>query len=81
MPKIVDHDLYRKELLYKCFDLFVEKWRMLDYTAGKNAVLLRSGQQSSGRVIGIDENGLLIMSINGESRKFSSGELSLRLLE
>ena len=25
MPKIVDHDLYRKELLYKCFDLFVEK--------------------------------------------------------
>ena len=63
------------------FDLFVEKWRMLDYTAGKNAVLLRSGQQSSGRVIGIDENGLLIMSINGESRKFSSGELSLRLLE
>jgi AcrR family transcriptional regulator len=25
MPKIVDHDLYRKELLGKCFDLFAEK--------------------------------------------------------
>ncbi|PAX51205.1 TetR/AcrR family transcriptional regulator [Brunnivagina elsteri] len=25
MPKIVDHDLYRKELLDKCFDLFAEK--------------------------------------------------------
>jgi AcrR family transcriptional regulator len=25
MPKIVDHDLYRKELLSKCFDLFAEK--------------------------------------------------------
>jgi BirA family biotin operon repressor/biotin-[acetyl-CoA-carboxylase] ligase len=63
------------------FDSFRERWQKLDYTAGKNARLLRSGQQISGRVIGIDENGLLIMSINGESRKFSSGELSLRLLE
>ncbi|MBW4688171.1 MAG: TetR/AcrR family transcriptional regulator [Komarekiella atlantica HA4396-MV6] len=25
MPKIVDHDLYRKELLAKCFDLFAQK--------------------------------------------------------
>lgn len=25
MPKIVDHDLYRKELLHQCFDLFAEK--------------------------------------------------------
>jgi AcrR family transcriptional regulator len=25
MPKIVDHELYRKELLSKCFDLFAEK--------------------------------------------------------
>ncbi|MBD2385154.1 TetR/AcrR family transcriptional regulator [Cylindrospermum sp. FACHB-282] len=25
MPKIVDHELYRKELLGKCFDLFAEK--------------------------------------------------------
>jgi AcrR family transcriptional regulator len=25
MPKIVDHDLYRKELLSQCFDLFAEK--------------------------------------------------------
>ncbi|MBD6614780.1 TetR/AcrR family transcriptional regulator [Komarekiella sp. 'clone 1'] len=25
MPKIVDHDLYRKELLGKCFDLFAQK--------------------------------------------------------
>ncbi len=24
MPKIVDHDLYRRELLSKCFDLFAE---------------------------------------------------------
>lgn len=63
------------------FDSFREKWRMLDYTAGKNAILLQSGQQSSGRVVGIDENGLLIMSIKGKTRKFSSGELNLRLLE
>ncbi|MBE9227541.1 TetR/AcrR family transcriptional regulator [Phormidium sp. LEGE 05292] len=25
MPKIVDHDVYRRELLNKCFDLFAEK--------------------------------------------------------
>ena len=25
MPKIVDHEQYRKELLGKCFDLFAQK--------------------------------------------------------
>ncbi|MFM8003959.1 MAG: TetR/AcrR family transcriptional regulator, partial [Dolichospermum sp.] len=25
MPKIVNHEQYRKELLSKCFDLFAEK--------------------------------------------------------
>ncbi len=25
MPKVVDHEQYRKELLYKCFDVFAEK--------------------------------------------------------
>ncbi|MEP0886451.1 TetR/AcrR family transcriptional regulator, partial [Trichocoleus sp. ST-U3] len=25
MPKIVDHEQYRKELLHKCFDLFAQK--------------------------------------------------------
>jgi BirA family biotin operon repressor/biotin-[acetyl-CoA-carboxylase] ligase len=63
------------------FSSFLEAWRELDYAAGREAVLLLPGQQTAGRVVGIDENGLLIMAIEGERRKFSSGELSLRIVE
>lgn len=38
MPKIVDHDQYRKELLSKCFDLFAEK--------GYGSVTMRQISQS-----------------------------------
>lgn len=63
------------------FISFLEAWRDLDYAAGREAVLQLPGQQTTGRVVGIDENGLLVMDIEGELRKFSSGELSLRIVE
>lgn len=40
MPKIVDHEQYRKELLGKCFDLFAEK--------GYGAITMRQIAQSLG---------------------------------
>ena len=63
------------------FASFLEAWRELDYAAGREAVLLLAGQQIAGRVVGIDENGLLVMAMGEELRKFSSGELSLRIVE
>ena len=62
------------------FSTFIDKWRRLDFVRDKNAVLLLANDRVSGRVMGIDENGLLVMSIEGEDRKFSSGELSLRVV-
>lgn len=40
MPKIVNHDQYRKQLLSKCFDLFAEK--------GYNSITMRQIAQSIG---------------------------------
>lgn len=40
MPKIVDHDKYRKELLSKCFDLFAQK--------GYSAITMREIAQDIG---------------------------------
>lgn len=40
MPKIVDHDQYRKELLSKCFDLFAQK--------GYSAITMREIAQGIG---------------------------------
>lgn len=62
------------------FSAFIDKWRKLDFVRDKNAVLLLAHDQIPGRVMGIDDNGLLVLNVNGENRKFSSGELSLRLV-
>ncbi|GAA6624298.1 TetR/AcrR family transcriptional regulator [Scytonema sp. NUACC26] len=40
MPKIVNHELYRKELLSKCFDLFAER--------GYSAITMRQVAESLG---------------------------------
>jgi len=63
------------------FAAFISDWRRLDAGCDRDAVLLQGGRQSRGHIAGIDDNGLLIMIVEGERRKFSSGELSLRLLK
>ena len=63
------------------FAAYREQWQALDYSAGKQAELLQQGRCSRGRVLGIDDNGLLLMQVDGATRRYSSGELSLRVLE
>ena len=58
---------------------YIAEWRKLDYLSGRKAELLLSGQSLKGRVKGVDDNGLLLMEINGVTRKFSSGEISVRV--
>ena len=60
------------------FSRFIDEWRELDCFAGKDASLVFADRTLSGRVLGIENNGMLSMSINGRKRQFAGGELSLR---
>ena len=62
------------------FTGYREAWQNLDSGRGKQAILLHPTGKSSGTIIDVDENGLLIMSVNGEQQKYSSGELSIRII-
>ncbi|MFQ5660665.1 MAG: bifunctional biotin--[acetyl-CoA-carboxylase] ligase/biotin operon repressor BirA [Gammaproteobacteria bacterium] len=61
------------------FSPFIDTWRELDYGKGKDAVLVLPHTSIKGRVLGIDEQGMLSMEVLGERKTFNSGELSLRV--
>ncbi|TAJ94585.1 MAG: biotin--[acetyl-CoA-carboxylase] ligase [Gammaproteobacteria bacterium] len=61
------------------FKSFINSWRELDYFQGKEAELIFADRKVRGTVEGIDDNGLLIMDLQGKRQSFSHGELSLRL--
>jgi BirA family biotin operon repressor/biotin-[acetyl-CoA-carboxylase] ligase len=60
------------------FARFIDEWRALDHYAGKDACLVFPDRVINGRVLGIENNGMLSMSINGRKQRFAGGELSLR---
>ncbi len=62
------------------FAPFIEEWRNSDSLSGQWAQLQLAQTQSEGEVLGIDDNGLLKMRIDGEIKTFTSGELSIRAL-
>ncbi|MFT5131982.1 MAG: BirA family biotin operon repressor/biotin-[acetyl-CoA-carboxylase] ligase [Gammaproteobacteria bacterium] len=61
------------------FSSCIEQWREFDTLSGQQADLILPNDIFSGEILGIDENGLLLMSVKGETKRFSSGELSLRV--
>lgn len=61
------------------FAAFLQQWRDLDYARDKQATLMLPNKMIQGRVQGVDDNGMLVMLIEGQLKKFSSGELSLRI--
>jgi BirA family transcriptional regulator, biotin operon repressor / biotin---[acetyl-CoA-carboxylase] ligase len=61
------------------FEKYIGDWHQLDISKGKKAVLHSSGKKIVGTVNNIDDNGNLVMVVNGKKVKFSSGDLSLRL--
>jgi len=62
------------------FESYINRWRGLDITRGNLAVLQQPAGNVTGRVVDIDENGFLIMSVDGTLSRYSSGELTLRVL-
>ncbi len=61
------------------FSKSIQQWRELDCASGKKAMLTMSDQRMLGRVIGIDDHGLLLMSVNGYIKKFMSGQISFKV--
>jgi BirA family biotin operon repressor/biotin-[acetyl-CoA-carboxylase] ligase len=61
------------------FESWIDEWRKLDYGRGKQAIIRLPNQDIPGQIVDIDENGYLLMSVNGKLIKYSSGDLSLRV--
>lgn len=62
------------------FEPWIDSWRSLDICRGRDAELHLGGRILRGEVIDIDEQGMLIMYVDNARQKYSSGELSLRLI-
>jgi len=54
----------------------LQEWRGYDCAQGRNATIHLPDRTCSGRVIGVDDQGLLQMSIDNELQTFTSGQIS-----
>ncbi|WP_342247427.1 bifunctional biotin--[acetyl-CoA-carboxylase] ligase/biotin operon repressor BirA [Pseudomonas sp. OTU5201] len=61
------------------FSALREEWERGHLWQGKQVNLIAGVQKIQGSVVGIDVTGALRLSVNGEERAYSGGELSLRL--
>lgn len=57
----------------------INEWREHDCMRGKQARLILQGKQINGLVVGVDNDGALLMSVNGSIQKYTAGEISLRM--
>ena len=78
--KVINHALRMfREFDARGFSRFIDQWHQYDWFAGKEARLLMLDRSYTGKVLGVTGNGLLQMSIQGKTRQFANGELSLRM--
>ncbi len=56
----------------------INEWQKYDCMLGKQVKLTLLDKNITGQVVGIDNDGGLLMSINDSVRKFNAGEISLR---
>lgn len=61
------------------FSVFQEEWEQGHLWQGRSVSLIAGVNRIDGRVLGIDGQGALRLSIDGVEKVFSGGELSLRL--
>ena len=57
----------------------INEWREYDCMRGKKARLTIQGKQINGLVVGVDNDGALLMSVNESIQKYTAGEISLRM--
>ena len=71
--------MYRKCHELSGFSAIQSEWEQNHLWQGREVSLIAGVHQVNGTVMGIDRQGALRMSVNGEEKVFSGGELSLRL--
>lgn len=57
---------------------FAEEWRVADALAGRTVAVLQGGQKLEGCARGVDDDGALLLEIDGVPRRIVSGEVSVR---
>jgi BirA family biotin operon repressor/biotin-[acetyl-CoA-carboxylase] ligase len=60
------------------FDPFIDDWRQLDSLAGASVKVIGAAATTFGIARGVDRDGTLLVDVDGELRRFVSGEVSLR---
>jgi len=60
------------------FAPFVEQWRTLDVLNHTSVKVLTASETTLGTARGVDDDGALLVEVNGELRRFVSGEVSVR---
>ncbi len=58
----------------KGLEAFMAEWQAQDYLQGKDIALLHNGKTIEGCVMGIDGLGRLVLAVDGEVKRFPSGE-------
>ena len=71
--------LYIKRHAAEGFSAIQDEWEQNHLWQGREVSLIAGVHQVDGTVMGIDQQGALRMSVSGEVKVFSGGELSLRL--
>lgn len=56
----------------------IGEWRQYDCMCGKRAKLILQNKKIQGLVKGIDNDGALLMSVDGRNQRYTAGEISLR---
>ena len=57
---------------------FADEWRDADALAGRTVAVLHGGQKLEGFARGVDEDGALLLEVDGVPRRIVSGEVSVR---
>ena len=57
----------------------LDEWRQYDQSLGRRAKLILPGKEIEGILKGVDNQGSLLMNVDGQLKSFTSGEVSLRI--
>ncbi|HVA55228.1 MAG TPA: bifunctional biotin--[acetyl-CoA-carboxylase] ligase/biotin operon repressor BirA [Gammaproteobacteria bacterium] len=68
-----------QEFAVQGFGAFTEDWRALDLVAGRPVHLQYQQQIIDGTALGVDQDGALLLHTEAGTRRFVSGDLSLRI--
>lgn len=72
------YEILKEVEVNNCTDL-LDEWRALDCYIEQQAKLILPDEEFEGIIKGVDDQGALLMSVNGEMKHFNAGEISLRI--